>query len=48
MVSHDIHAAVKYASHILHLKKEPLFFGTTEEYIKSDLAKVFLGGEADV
>lgn len=33
-VSHDISAAVKYASHILHLKETSVFFGTTDEYSK--------------
>ncbi len=44
MVSHDIPSAVKYASHILHLGKEPLFFGTTKDYVKSDIGRSFLGG----
>lgn len=34
MISHDLDAAVKYASHILHIGKD-IFFGTKEEYIKS-------------
>lgn len=42
MVSHDIAAAVKYASHILHLGHEPLFFGKKEEYLKSDLCRAFI------
>lgn len=41
MVSHDIPAAVKYASHILHLGHEPLFFGTAEEYLHSGAGKTF-------
>ena len=45
MVSHDIHAAVKYASHILHVEKEKSFIGTTGEYIGSDFWKE-LGGTA--
>ena len=48
MISHDIAAAVKYASHILHIG-ESVFWGTTEEYLASDAGKVFLfqqkGGE---
>ena len=32
MISHDIEAAVKYATHILHIGKK-LFFGTTQEYL---------------
>lgn len=30
MISHDINSAIKYATHILHIAHEPLFFGTTE------------------
>ena len=44
MVSHDVAAATKYASSILHIKHEQLFFGTTEEYLATDLAKAYLGG----
>ena len=44
MISHDIHAAVNYASHILYIGKE-IFFGTKEEYLSGDLAKGFLTGE---
>lgn len=44
MVSHDIRASVKYASHILHLANQQLFFGETEEYVKTELARSFLGG----
>lgn len=43
MVSHDIAAAVKYASHILHIGHTPLFFGTKEDYLLSDTGKVFIG-----
>lgn len=49
MVSHDISASVKYASHILHMKKNGVFFGTKEEYLSSDLAKDFIkDGENNV
>ena len=44
MISHDIHAAVRYATHILHLGHSQLFFGTTEQYRESDLARRFVGG----
>ena len=44
MVSHDIHAAVRYATHILHLGQKQLFFGTAAEYKESDAARRFLGG----
>lgn len=43
MVSHDIHAAMKCASHILHLSHEQLFFGTTKEYMKSSVGREFMG-----
>ena len=41
MISHDIAAAVREASHILHAGQD-LFFGTTEEYLRSDMAALFL------
>lgn len=44
MVSHDIHEAVRYATHILHLGHKQLFFGTSAEYKESDVARRFLGG----
>lgn len=40
MISHDIEAAVKYASHILHIGQR-IFFGTKEAYIKSETGKLF-------
>lgn len=47
MISHDISAALKYASHILHIG-ESIFFGTKQEYIDSGIAASLLtdkGGE---
>ena len=44
MVSHDITAAFKYATHILHLSNDGVFFGTTEEYRNSHFHKRFYGG----
>ena len=41
MVSHDIAAAVHYATHILHLSRTPLFFGKKEDYVKTDIGKMF-------
>ena len=41
MVSHDIAAAVRYASHILHLGRSQLFFGSTRDYLKTDIGKQF-------
>ena len=42
MISHDIFAATREADHILHLAHRPLFFGSTEDYRKSDVGKAFL------
>jgi len=48
MISHDIAAALRYASHILHIGAK-VFFGTRDEYLKSDAGRFFLarqeGGE---
>jgi zinc transport system ATP-binding protein len=47
MVSHDIDAALRYASHILHVGEVP-FWGSREEYLRSGLAGRFAaGGETD-
>ncbi len=45
MVSHDIKAALKYASHILHMGNE-IFFGTKQEYAESSEVKGLLGRKA--
>lgn len=42
MVSHDTKVSMEQASHILHLDREQLFFGTVEEYEKSQIGKEFL------
>lgn len=41
MVSHDIQAAVKYATHILHVGRRQLFFGSSKDYLESDAWKIF-------
>ena len=48
MISHDVSAAVKYANKILHIGKK-VFFGSKEEYVNSEIGKVFLndGGKND-
>ena len=38
MISHDMGAALKYASHILHVG-DVLFFGTKEEYLDSEAGR---------
>ncbi|MBE5870712.1 MAG: metal ABC transporter ATP-binding protein [Lachnospiraceae bacterium] len=47
MVSHDLAAAVQYASHILHIGRK-IFFGTKEEYLASDVGRFFIGEGGDV
>ena len=43
MISHDIACSVKYASHVLHIGKEPLFFGTKADYLESDIGRQYIG-----
>ena len=40
MISHDINAALKYATHVLHVSHD-VFFGTREEYLNSEYIKRF-------
>ena len=40
MISHDIAAAVKYASHILHIG-DTVFFGAKEDYLQSPQGRLF-------
>lgn len=46
MISHDITAAIKYATHILHIG-ENCFFGTRKQYLESSLGKAFTGQEEE-
>ncbi|MCR5004485.1 MAG: metal ABC transporter ATP-binding protein [Clostridiales bacterium] len=41
MISHDIEAAVRYASHILHIGNS-VFFGTRDAYLTSNIGSYFL------
>ena len=42
MISHDIAAAVQYASHILHIGEgQRLFFGTAAAYLNSPVGQMF-------
>ena len=48
MISHDIDASVKYASHILHIgDRASLFFGTKTEYLKSGAGQIYAGLEGE-
>lgn len=41
MVSHDMQAALKYATKILHVSYKPEFYESTEEYLKSKTGRMF-------
>ncbi|MCL2084733.1 MAG: ABC transporter ATP-binding protein [Oscillospiraceae bacterium] len=44
MISHDIAASIKHASHILHIgERYPLFCGTVSEYQQSDIGRKYAG-----
>lgn len=47
MVSHDLQAAINYASHILHIGRTQQFFGTTEDYLESCAFRRFSGFGGD-
>lgn len=41
MISHDVTAAIKYASHILHIGKKPLFFGSKKDYVETSIGNAY-------
>ena len=45
MVSHDMSAALRYATHILQLGHKQLYFGSVHDYVHSEAAKILRGGE---
>lgn len=44
MISHDVHTAALYATHMLHLQQTPLFYGKPDEYLKTYHGQCFAGG----
>ena len=44
MISHDLSAALHYASHILHID-DSVFFGTKADYLRSPQGKLFDSGK---
>ena len=42
MITHDIPAALRYATHILRINKDSIFFGTTDEYKALPEATLYL------
>lgn len=47
MVSHDMDAMNKYASHVLHLSHKQLFYGTKEDYLATKEGLFFATGEGE-
>lgn len=45
MISHDVHSAIQYASHILHLKNTQVFYGATAAYLQTGTGRQFMGGK---
>ncbi len=41
MVSHDIEAALRHATHILHIGHDRPFYGTRDAYLESDIGRAF-------
>ncbi|MCL2818106.1 MAG: metal ABC transporter ATP-binding protein [Clostridiales bacterium] len=49
MISHDMAASLKFASHILHLGSQSvLFFGTKADYLASKAGRVYAGLEGEL
>ncbi len=46
MISHDLEAALHYATHILHIGQQ-VFFGTREDYVKSGIGQTCLAWKED-
>ena len=46
MISHDMHSALKYATHILHIGQD-IFFGTKEAYLASAVGRGFAVGKEE-
>lgn len=47
MVTHDISAALKYASHILCLRQDSWFFGTPQQFMADGSSDFLKGGEGN-
>jgi len=48
MISHDVHTASQFATHILHLQQTPLYYGRTADYMDTFHAQCLMGGTCDV
>lgn len=45
MVSHDLESALEYGNKILHMKTETAFFGSTDDYLKTELCQRMMGAK---
>ncbi len=45
MVSHDLESAIKYGNKILHMKTETAFFGSTADYLKTEMCQRMMGAK---
>lgn len=45
MVSHDLESAIKYGNKILHMKTKTAFFGSTDDYLKTELCERMMGAK---
>lgn len=45
MVSHDMDATLKYASHIMYLSQDKVFYGNKKEYLESEVGMKYATGE---
>ena len=43
MVSHQVDSALEYATKVLHMDTEMLFFGSKEDYLKTELSGLLIG-----
>jgi zinc transport system ATP-binding protein len=43
VVTHDVHSAVQCGNKILHMNTEAAFFGTREDYMKTDICRRMMG-----
>ena len=47
MISHDVNTALNFATHILHLHPYQSFFGTKEDYLKTEMSRNFVGDRGE-
>jgi zinc transport system ATP-binding protein len=45
MISHDLKSALRYGNRILHMRRRALFYGTTSEYVLTDVYRRMNGGD---